>query len=93
MHDGTETSHNIRFYHDQEYSYSLVVTDNCNMAYAGGTFIVNKKYSMILTAVAQNCGNNRLGFYNQWGKDNFNYMFLEYPPGYDTINYNNPLCD
>lgn len=78
----------IPFYHNQQYSYDVTVTDNCGNVYVCNNNIVNKKLEVSVTAPPVGCNDKKIVISASNYVGPFTVNFLQAPAGFNPLTYN-----
>ncbi|HEX8269554.1 MAG TPA: T9SS type B sorting domain-containing protein [Flavobacterium sp.] len=85
--DGHDLEEIIPFYHGQQYSYDLVVTDPCGIPIITN-HIVNQSLSMLITPLMAECGMFFLSVEPLKYGNPFSLTVLSGPPGFNPVTFN-----
>jgi gliding motility-associated-like protein len=85
----------IPFYHDQQYSYNLVITDVCGNVYSKNNNIINQEFKFDFTYDTESCGNFYLTIEPHFYVGPFTVQFLSSPAGFvpSAFNAGHPTFD
>jgi gliding motility-associated-like protein len=78
----------IPFYHNQQYSYDVKVTDNCGNVYHANGNILNKKLEVTVSAPPVGCNDKKMVIKPANFVGPFTVTFLQAPVGFDPLVYN-----
>jgi gliding motility-associated-like protein len=78
----------IPFYHNQQYSYDIKVTDNCGNEYFVANNIMNKKLEVTVSAPPVGCNDKKLVIKPNNFVGPFTVSFLSAPVGFNPSTYN-----
>ncbi|MCW4470694.1 gliding motility-associated C-terminal domain-containing protein [Flavobacterium sp. MFBS3-15] len=78
----------IPFYHGQQYTYNLKVTDACGNVYNRNNVIVNRSISVSVEQAAINCGDNAFSILPAYFVLPVTINFTQAPAGFDPVNFN-----
>jgi gliding motility-associated-like protein len=85
--DGQEATMIIPFYHGQQYSYNLVITDACGNTFPS-THIVDVELQVFLSPMLAECGQFYLSALPMKYVEPYNLTFISMPAGFDPLAFN-----
>lgn len=81
-------AHTIPFYHNQQYSYDVKVTDDCGNIYQVNGNVLNKKLEVNISVSPVGCNDKKLTVKPNNFVGPFTISFLQAPPGFNPTTYN-----
>ncbi|WP_294818798.1 gliding motility-associated C-terminal domain-containing protein [uncultured Flavobacterium sp.] len=78
----------IPFYHDQEYSYNLKVTDVCGNVFTRNNNIIDRKFNFTALPQTESCGNYYFEIAPTVYKSPYTVTFLDAPDGFNPVAFN-----
>ncbi len=86
--DNNHVFANLPFYHDQEYTYNLKVTDACGNVFTRNNNVIHKAFDFEALPQNESCGNYYIRLKPSVYRPNYTVTFLSAPAGFNPVAFN-----